>query len=143
MTMPLSPQDQFNELSYYTMGHPDTVYFIHQHAVDAFHAQTADVNTKPIRLVFSLIGLYLYLEKMYSGRQVQQAHMVLAPNNKSWILPDLPEQRGAITVSHVLKAAPGQQRDLVINAWCSSVWAAYKHWHEIIATHARMELRLK
>ncbi|GHN01809.1 hypothetical protein WSM22_32980 [Cytophagales bacterium WSM2-2] len=57
------PKDQFNELSYYTLGHHDTVYFIHQHIVDAFQAQTADNSTKPIGLTFSLVGLYLYLEK--------------------------------------------------------------------------------
>jgi hypothetical protein len=89
--MDLSPRKEFEELSYYTLGHPDTVYFIHQHIVDAFQAQTADKNTKPIGLTFSLIGLYLYLEKMYTGRQVQQAHMKLAQNKKSWTMLDLPE----------------------------------------------------
>jgi hypothetical protein len=63
MLITSSSQDQFHELSFYTLSHPDTVYFIHQHAVDAFAAQTADENTKPIKLTFGLIGLYLFLEK--------------------------------------------------------------------------------
>jgi hypothetical protein len=45
-----SPQDQFHELSFDTLAHPDPVYFIYQHAGDAFAAQTADENTKPIKL---------------------------------------------------------------------------------------------
>jgi hypothetical protein len=63
-----SPQDEFYELSYYTLAHPDNVYFIHQYIVEAFQTQSADKDTKPIRLIFSLLGLYLYLEKGYTGR---------------------------------------------------------------------------
>src|SRR6266540_4157759 len=101
MAKDLSPKEEFNELSFYTLGHSDTVYFIHQHIVDAFQAQTADENTKPISIIFSLIGLYLYIEKMYTGRQVQQAHMKLAQNKKVWPMLDLPKQKGTITVSDV------------------------------------------
>lgn len=89
--MQASPQDQFNELSFYTLQHPDQVYFIHQHIVDAYQAQTADQNTKPIALTFSLVGLYLYLEKNYTGRQVQQAHMRMAQHKQTW--PTLDCQR--------------------------------------------------
>jgi hypothetical protein len=55
--------EQYNELSYYTLGHPDKKYFIHQHLVDAYTAQKADENTKPIAITFDLVGLYLYVEK--------------------------------------------------------------------------------
>jgi hypothetical protein len=136
----ISPKEEFNELSLYTLGHPDTLYFIHQHIVDAFQAQTADRSTKPIGLTFSLIGLYLYLEKMYTGRQVQQAHMKLAQHKKEWTMLALPVQRGTITVSDVLKSEPGPTRDLIIKEWCSAVWTAYVKWHEVIAALARTEL---
>jgi hypothetical protein len=46
-------QNAFNELSFYTLAHPNKAYFIHQHIVDAFKAQTADHNTKPIGLTFA------------------------------------------------------------------------------------------
>ena len=36
-------QEQYNELSYYTLLHGDPS-FIHQHIVDAYIAQTADAN---------------------------------------------------------------------------------------------------
>ena len=55
-------QEKFYELSYYTLAHPDPA-FIHQHIVDAFIAQTADENSKPIAVAFALIGLHLYLDK--------------------------------------------------------------------------------
>jgi hypothetical protein len=138
--MDLSPAEKFNELSYYTLEHPDKGYFIHQHIVDAFQAQAADENTKPITIVFSLLGLYLYLEKSYTGRQVQLAHMKLAQNKHRWTLLDLPKQRGTITVSDVLKIESGLIRDLTIKEWCKSVWNAYHEWHPVIATLAKLEL---
>jgi Family of unknown function (DUF5946) len=141
--MDSSPRKEFEELSYYTLAHSDMVYFIHQHVVDAFQAQTADKNTKPIGLIFSLIGLHLYLDKMYTGRQVQQAHMKLAQNKKVWTMLDLPEQRGTITVSDVMKVEAGKQRDMIIRDWCASVWTAYKNWHDIIANLAKSELGVK
>lgn len=133
-------QNEFAELSYYTLSHPDSVYFIHQHVVDAFQAQEATAETKPIALTFSLVGLYLYLEKGYTGRQVQQAHQRLAKNKKVWPLVELPSQRGDITVSDVLKTAPGRQRDEVIKDWCCSVWNAYRNSQQAIALLVKTEL---
>jgi hypothetical protein len=133
---------KFHELSFYTLGHPDKEYFIHQHGVDAFQAQTADEETKLIGLVFALIGLYLFLEKGYTGKQVQQAHMKMAENKKSWPRLSLPASRGQITVADVLNTTPGPERDLMIKSWCASVWQAYKDWHPTIATLAKTELNL-
>jgi hypothetical protein len=66
-------QEKYYELSYYTLAHDDP-RFIHQHIVDAFAAQTANQDTNPIKVAFALIGLYLYLEKDYTGKEVQLAH---------------------------------------------------------------------
>ncbi len=63
-------QASYNELSYYTLALRDPA-FIHQHIVDAFAAQTADEHTRPIKLTFALAGLYLHVEKGFTGRQVQ------------------------------------------------------------------------
>jgi hypothetical protein len=138
-----SLQDQFNELSYYTLQHPDQIYFIHQHIVDAWQAQTADAGTKPITLFFSLAGLYLHLEKQYSGRQVQQAHSELAQNKKEWPKIELPLYRGSVTVAHVLQTDAGPQRDLMIRSWCNSVWKAYQNSHKLVAAFVITELRIK
>jgi hypothetical protein len=53
-------QDIYTELCYYTQAHGEAP-FIHQHVVDAFAAQTAKENDKPIKLAFALVGLYLHV----------------------------------------------------------------------------------
>jgi hypothetical protein len=84
-----SAQETFNELSCYTITHSDPL-FIHQYAVDAFAAQNADKNTKPITITFALIGLYLHIEKNYTGKEVQNAHIKLGKHRKSWPKFNLP-----------------------------------------------------
>lgn len=118
-------EEAFNELVFYTLSLQDAS-FIHQHVVDAYGVQTADSETKPIRVVFSLIGLYLYLEKNYTGKQVQHFHMLMSKNKIQWPKILLPEKRGDITVSNVLAAAPGLERDKMIKRWCEEVWESYK-----------------
>ncbi len=132
--------NKFHELSYYTLDHPDKLYFIHQHSVDAYYAQTADAKTKPIAITFSLIGLYLYLERNYTGRQVQLAHMKLSQNKKKWPDFELPPNMGDMTVSDVLKASPGVTRDAMIKNWCVSVWQAYDKSHATVASLVKAEL---
>lgn len=132
-------QDQFNELLFYTLGHTDIEGFIHQHAVDAYTAQKADEYTKPISLIFSLVGLHLYIDKNYSGREVQKVHIKMSKNKKAWPAITLPEHRGGITVTDVLAASPGHERDLMIKKWCRSVWEAYKDNHDIVAALAKNE----
>jgi hypothetical protein len=61
--------DKYHELSFYTLSLQDKD-FIHQHIADAYVARTVDNYIKPIALFFSLAGLYLAIEKKYSGRQV-------------------------------------------------------------------------
>jgi len=126
MTSENPEQELYNELAYYTLAHGDPS-FIHQLVVDAFTAQHADENTKPIAITFALIGLYLHLEKGYTGRQVQLAHMKLAGGGKrQWPKFALPDEKGAIWASDVLAAPPGPERDRAIERWCASVWDAHK-----------------
>lgn len=136
--MQKEPVDLFHELSFYTLGHPDKKYFIHQHIVDAFTAQHADAKTKPIAIIFSLAGLFLYLEKNYTGRQVQLAHIQMAKGSKIWPKIALPDERGSMTVGDVLAANAGPARDRVIGEWCLSVWQAYKTSHQTIADLIRI-----
>jgi|SRR5581483_2592783 len=121
--------DVYNELACYTLAHRDP-FFIHQLAVDAYTAQSADAQTKPMAVAFALIGLCLHFEKGYSGKQVQQAHMRLAARRKQWPQLPLPSHRGAIEISHVLATAPGSERDEMIERWCRAVWEASAGVHE-------------
>lgn len=120
-----SDRDAYDELCFYTLSHGGTD-FIHQHVVDAFGAQNASENDKPIKLVFALIGLYLHIEKQLTGKQVQQAHMKLGRlKPRAWPTFSMPSERGSITAAHVLKRPPGPERDLMIHQWCASVWEAF------------------
>jgi len=120
--------DRYHELSFYTLALKDKD-FIHQHIVDAFAAQTADEKTKDITLFFSLAGLYLFLEKKYTGKQVQHAHQLMAAKTKNFFKINLPPERGVITVNEVLEAPAGFKRNEMIKQWCQAVWAAYHSEH--------------
>ena len=134
-----SAQEMFYELSYYTVTHPDPA-FIHQHAVDAFTAQNADENTKPIAITFALIGLYLHIEKKFTGKEVQNAHIKLGKHRKKWPKFNLPENRGNINILDVINVLKGPKRDEMINEWCISVWEAYRGSHRTVAYLVQTEL---
>lgn len=138
--MSTTQQQLLSELSFYTLSHPDKDYFIHQHVVDAFHAQTANQHTKPIQLTFALLGLYLFVKKNWSGRQVQEAHAKMASDKISWPQHPLPIERGVVTAGDVLDAAPGAERDGMIRQWCASVWQAYVEWHVSIEQLVKLKL---
>ena len=135
-----SALEMFHLLSYYTLSHPDNVFFIHQYAVDAFAAQYADVNTKPITITFALIGLYLHLEKNFTGKEVQLAHMKLAKHQKNWPKFKLPVHRGDLTIFDVIDVSEGPKRDEIIILWCASVWESYHHCHQKVADLVQIEL---
>ena len=120
----------------YTLTRGDLA-FIHQHVVDAFAAQSASPATKPITLAFALIGLYLHVERGFTGRQVQRAHMMLAKRTRSWPAFPLPEFRGSITAVDVMAAVAGAERDRAIDAWCAAVWETYRESASAVAQLAR------
>lgn len=123
-----------DELSAYTLqlGDPE---FIHQHVVDAHAAQTARPDGKPIEITFALVGLYLMIEKGFTGRQVQRAHMRIARRNRAWPTFDLPAERGSIRVTDVVRHEPGDARNRAIHAWARCVWEAYGANHELVGEH--------
>ena len=112
----------FDEVYVYAMNRPG---FILQHVLDAFAVQTVRDDSKPLAIVFGLVGLYLHVEKQFSGRQVQEVHMKLGRSKRNWPSIHLPENRGSITVANVLSASPGPERDMAIDNWCQSVWASF------------------
>jgi hypothetical protein len=117
--------DAYHELCAYTLTHRDPA-FIHQHVVDAFTAQTATKDTKPIALTFALIGLYLHMERQLTGKQVQRAHQRLARRKRTWPSLALPRDRGSITAVDVLARPGGPARDETIHAWCAAVLRAFR-----------------
>ena len=117
-------REAYDELCAYTLTHGN-VAFIHQHVVDAWAAQHATAESKPIGVTFALAGLYLHVERQLTGRQVQLAHMKMARQKRGWPAFVLPNERGAITAVDVMRAPEGEQRDKAIGAWAESVWSAF------------------
>jgi hypothetical protein len=128
----MTEQDALNEVSAYTLSLGDPA-FIHQHVVDAFAAQTAKADDKPIRLTFSLVGLYLHVEKGCTGRYVQRVHMQMGQRKRTWPAWTLPRERGTVSAVDVIRAAPGPERDRAIEAWCASVWTAFRANRDSVA----------
>src|SRR6266699_1385135 len=112
----------YDEVYVYTMDRPG---FVLQQVVDAFAVQTANKESRPIGVVFGLVGLYLHVEKQFSGRQVQRVHMELGCRKREWPRVFVPEDRGSMTVADVLAASAGPERDTAIDNWCRSVWTAF------------------
>jgi hypothetical protein len=114
----------FSDLQCYTVAKRDPA-FIHQHAVDAYEAQHAGGPTRNITVAFGLIGLYLALEKGYTGRQVQQAHRRIAPVRKDWPRMEPPYQPASLTVMDVLTGRTDEEKDALIRKWMASVWESW------------------
>jgi hypothetical protein len=124
--------DAYDEVYAYTMTRPN---FILQHVVDANIAQRAPAMNPPqIGVIFALTGLYLHVEKGFTGFQVQDAHRVMARTKRIW--PDViwPEDRGATTPALVLALPEGRVRDQGIDQWCRDVWSAFNANHRMIAS---------
>ena len=113
------------ELSGYTLGRGYEP-FIHQHAVDTYALQHVIDRPSNIGVAFSLIGLYLALERGFSGRDVQRAHMRLARQRKQWPLLERPARRAALTVADVMASEPGDARDAAIMRWAAAVWETWE-----------------
>ena len=113
-----------NVLSYYTLAHGDLA-FIHQHLVDAYGAQHVRQSASTIGAAFALAGLYLAVERGFTGRRVQKMHMQMARTSKRWPRFDPPEDVGPLTVADVLELGPGPHRDEKLMEWCASIWNAW------------------
>jgi hypothetical protein len=122
-------REAYDEVYAYTMRRPG---FILQHVVDAYAAQTASDASKPIGLIFALVGLHLRVERQFSGRDIQKVHMRIARQKRQWPAISLPRDRGSMTAADVLAAAEGPERDLAIDEWCRSVWTAFRDSRQTI-----------
>jgi hypothetical protein len=114
----------YSDLLCYTVAKQDPE-FIHQHAVDAYAAQHAGGTTRNITVPFGIIGLYLALEKGYTGKQVQRAHMQIAKLRKDWPRLEPPSRPASINVMDVLQAPDGGGKDAMIRRWMAAVWECW------------------
>jgi len=125
MTTPAAVHSAYEQLYVYSATRGRET-FILQLVVDAYGAQIATNETKPIALVFALVGLFLHVEKGFTGLQVQRVHMQLGRKKHQWPAIILPTHRGDITALEMLNVSEGPERDAAISEWCHSVWQAYR-----------------
>ena len=136
-------QHAYNELTAWTLSLRDRE-FIHQHVVDAWAMQHADENSKPIAVAFTLLGMYLHLEKGFTGREVQRVHMRLGqphgrgPGRKQWPKFPLSKKRAKMTVLDVM-AVPENERRQAIDRWCQSLWEAWSESQEAVRVWMKNE----
>src|ERR1041384_5050456 len=91
-------RELYDQVAFYTLAHAQTdPFFIHQLVVDTYGAQHFNADSKPIAVAFALVGLYLFVEKGYTGRQVQLVHVELAREKRDYPAFVLPKLRGRIT----------------------------------------------
>ena len=128
-----SEREAYDELCAYTLTHGDPE-FIHQHVVDAFAAQQATHASKPIGVTFALGGLYLHVERGFTGREVQRVHMELARHKQSWPSFVLPSHRGVLTAIDVMRKSEGAARDRAIHDWAASVWSTFETNRQALIT---------
>lgn len=127
-----SEEDLYLERTAYTLQLRDEE-FMHQHVVDAYVAQHAEPHSRPMSVVFAPIGLHLYLDRGYTGRQVQRAHMLMAQQPEFRTLPVLPSEKPQVTVLDVMNEPPGVARDAMIRRWYQAVWQCWRPDHAAIA----------
>lgn len=123
--METSPElELFHELSFYTMAHPNQAYFIHQHVVDAYAVQHLTEDSKIIKATYGLLGLCLYLEYGFTGKEVQNVHVKLSYDKSDWPNILYPLEPISFSIQNILDAPEGEERDRKIREWCEAVWKA-------------------
>ncbi len=126
----------YDELCAWTLSLGDAD-FVHQHVVDARMLQTATAETKSIGVAFALVGLHLYLERGFTGREVQKVHMRLGRGGPPWPTFELPAERGALTHESVIEHPEGPDRIEAIRRWCIAVWAPWSSQREGVTAFLR------
>jgi hypothetical protein len=82
-------------------------------------------KTRNITVIFGLIGLCLALEKGYTGKHVQQAHIRIARGRKDLPRLEPPPRPALITVPGVLKVPDGLEKNAMIRRWMAGVWESW------------------
>lgn len=105
----------------------------HQLMVDTYGAQHGGANARSIRIAYSLVGLFLALERGWDGLEVRRAHQRMGKPDPSWPSFDRPPEVGTVTVLDAAEA--GVRADSVaghadaVGRWARSAWQAWSAQH--------------
>jgi hypothetical protein len=118
-----------NEILGYEFQHPVMLRY-HQLTVDAYGAQHAGGDAPPIRVAYSLVGLWLALEHGFSAEDVRVVHRRMGHPMPGWPRFEAPQPpRRWLTVLDVAEAGVRQHSGgghaRAAGQWAESVWSAW------------------
>ncbi len=143
-----------DEVVGFEMAHPGLVRSCHQLTVDAYGAHAGE-PTPRIYVAYSLVGLYLALERGVLGTGVRKAHQLMGKPTAAW--PEFAPATGraaagqatpspaTLTVLDVARA--GARAGSVaghataVREWANAVWATWYDHHAAVAALADRLLR--
>jgi Family of unknown function (DUF5946) len=105
----------------------------HQLLVDTYTAQHVGPNAAAITGAFALVGLYLALERGWSGLEVRDAHQALANRYRDWPrFAGAARAQAAVTVEDLALAATTSQYAETLHRWARAVWASWRDEHGLV-----------
>jgi hypothetical protein len=116
----------------------------HQLGVDTYGTQHAADHDRSIRVAYSIVGLYLSIERGWSGDDVRRAHQRMGKPQPSWPEFRRPDELGGVTVLDVAMA--GVRAGSVVGhaeaaqRWARYVWDAWSAQHAEVASLASSTL---
>ncbi len=125
------------EVAAFELDHQALLGAHHQMMVDAYGAQHPGPPEKPIRLGYSLVGLYLAFERGRTGLEVRDAHMRMGKPDARWPVFVRPPGFASVTIADVSDAgarvgSPHGHIE-VLQLWAHAVWEWWSPAHEDVA----------
>jgi hypothetical protein len=134
----------YAEVCGFEFEHPVMLRY-HQLSVDTYGAQHAGPPTTPIRLGYSLAGLWLALEQGFAGDEVRAVHHAMGHAQDWWPAFEPPGGRAGTTVRDV--AEQGVRRGSSTGAaaatrtWAEDVWRLWTGERPAVASDVERMLR--
>ncbi len=125
------------EVTGFELEHTAQLGRFHQLMVDAYGAQHADAAGSGIRVAYSLVGLFLALERGLNGLQVRRVHQLMGKPEASWPRFPRPAELGQLTVLDVAlagaRAGSVEGHAKAVEKWARLVWEAWSAQHDAVA----------
>jgi hypothetical protein len=116
--------------------HPTLAGRCHQLTVDAYGAQHSGPPTSRIYVVYSLVGLYLALERGWSGADVRALHQRMGHPDASWPPFRRPLVTAVLTIADVAVAGARlgsvEGHAALVERWARSVWSSWADQHAVV-----------
>jgi Family of unknown function (DUF5946) len=134
----------YAEVSGFEFEHPVMLRY-HQLSVDAYGAQHGAAPTTPIRLAYSLAGLWLALEQGFSGDEVRMIHRRMGHAADWWPTFEPPRTAAWTTVRDVAELGVRQGSSTghatATRDWAEDVWRVWTEERPGVAADVERLLR--